>query len=128
VTQTQTPEADRYARAGSLLRRVYDCLSDGRWHTGEALCAAYRGELGRGWEWQGCVAQLRRKLRPAGGDIEHRAVDGRQDGEYHMILPRQAALVVHVARTARTLAELQDRGLAARREMAASTPRGLFDD
>lgn len=88
TTRSCETEADRWARPGSLLRRVYDCLADGQWHTGQELCSAYRGETGGGWEWQSCVSQLRKKLRPQGGDIEEQDIKGEYQGRYQMTLPR----------------------------------------
>jgi len=108
VTSSVT-EADRWARSGSLLRRVYDCLADGEWHTGQQLCAAYRGEFGGGWEWQSCVSQLRKKLRPQGGDILEEDIKGEYQGRYRLILPRQAALAEPLARTDRYLELLEER-------------------
>jgi len=127
VTSPAT-EADRWARSGSLLRRVYDCLADGEWHTGQELCSAYRGEFGGGWEWQSCVSQLRKKLRPQGGNILEEDIKGEYQGRYRMILPRQAALTPHLERTVRTVAQMQAEGLKRRRELAASEPRRLWDE
>ena len=118
-------EADRWARPKSKLRRVYDRLADGRWHSGSELHSAF-GVYG--WAWDGCIAQLRAKLRQEGGDIESRPLAGREEFEYRMILPRQAALTPHLERTARTVAQMQEDGLEKRRELVASQPRRLWDD
>ena len=107
ATRSYPPaEGDRWARPGSKLRRVFDRLADGRWHSGSELHAAF-GD--RGWAWDGALAQLRGKLRPEGGDVESEAIEGRNEYRYRMVLPRQVALQPHLKRTGRVLAEMQGR-------------------
>lgn len=100
-TTIRPTEADLWARAGTKLRRVYDRLADGRWHTGSELHSAF-GVFG--WSWDSCIAQLRKKLRDRGGDIESEYIQGRQEYRYRMVLPRQVALKPHLERTEAVLA------------------------
>lgn len=97
-----TTEADRWAKPGSKLRRVYDRLADGRWHTGSELHSAF-GIYG--WAWDGCIAQLRVKLRREGGDIRSQRIEGRDEFRYQMVLPRQAQLRPHLDRSRRQIGE-----------------------
>lgn len=96
VASGLTTEADRWARPGTKLRRVYDRLADGRWHTGSELHSAF-GVYG--WAWDGCIAQLRLKLRREGGDVRSEPIKGRDEFRYRMVLPRQAALEPRLARS-----------------------------
>jgi len=107
ATRSYPPaEGDRWARPGSKLRRVFDRLADGRWHTGSELHAAF-GEAG--WAWDGAIAQLRAKLRMEGGNIESQSIEGRNEYRYRMVLPRQAVLEPHLERTERVVAGMQGR-------------------
>jgi len=103
-------EADRWARRGSKLRRVFDRLADGLWHRGGELHRAYNAgnpdPTRWGWEWQSCISQLRKKLRDEGGDIESESIKGRDEYRYRMILPKQARLRPHLERTQRTLQQM----------------------
>lgn len=99
-------EGDLWARPGTKLRRVYDRLADGRWHTGSELHSAF-GVYG--WAWDGSIAQLRRKLRAEGGDIESEPIPTRLEYRYRMILPRQAKLQEPLERTEAVVATEQGR-------------------
>jgi len=103
-------EGDKWARRGSKLRRVFNLLADGDWHTGSEIHAAYNAgnpdPSTWGWEWQSCISQLRKKLRDtekhggATGDIASRQIEGRDEFEYQMTLPKQKQLKPHLDRTA----------------------------
>jgi len=95
--------ADAWAEGDTLLWRVCRVLIDGEWHTGTEIANAYRGEYGQGWEWQSCVAQLRGKLRPKGGDILGEPIKGRHEYRYRMIDPRRVQLDKHLRRSQRII-------------------------
>ena len=122
-------------REGSKKRRVLNHLLDGEWHTGEAICEAYRRNLSgfrdSGWEWQGCISQLRKALRRRGGDIVHRSVEGRIDGEYRLVLPQEPdhreTLRPHIARTSAVVATRRELVGNMERRVPVGAQGGLFD-
>lgn len=109
------PEGDGWARRGSHLRRVFDLLADGGWHTGSEIHHAYNqgnpDPESWGWEWQSCIAQLRDKFRdphrPQGGSIESQSIGGRDEYRYRMTLPKQRILQPHLERTAAQIEDLR---------------------
>ena len=99
--------------------RLLTLLSDRHWHlTSETNAITYR--------YSSYICDWRKE----GYNIEGECVD-HATGLWRFRLvstPRQAALIPHLERTARTVAQMQEDGLEKRRELVASQPRRLWDD